>query len=254
MLIGSSDRDTICRGFLRVTVHHCWFDGMSSFYDDVDKKFYNLNQRMPRVRFGNVHVYNNYYEGVSGYCVAARLESCVVVEKNYFRNLEDPHIIDDVGKGIRDPELAAQGNIYDHTRGKTDHAGPAFDPSDHYTYVASDPSMIPALVMNGAGKINRAENTPPEAVDDTIYLADNHDYWFNPLENDSDMDNDSLRIATLLNQPVGKVQVLPGQIKYVPPDGSVPADTIRYQVIDYHGGTDDATIIVLPGKSFSSGL
>jgi hypothetical protein len=249
MLIGSSDRDTICRGFLRVTVHHCWFDGMTSFYDDADKEYYNLTQRMPRVRFGDVHVYNNYYEGVSGYCVAARLESRVVVEKNYFRNLEDPHIIDDVGKGFRDPELVAPGNIYDHTRGKTETAGLAFNPSDHYTYVASDPSEIPALVMNDAGKINRAENTPPEAEDDTIYLTANQDYTFNPLENDRDTDNDSIRIAAILNRPKGEVQVLPGQIKYKPPAGGVPADTIRYQIIDYQGGADDAIILVLPDNT-----
>ena len=249
MLIGSNDRDTVCRGFLRVTVHHCWFDGTTSFYDAIDKNYYNLTQRMPRVRFGDVHVYNNYYEGVSGYCVAARLESRVVVEKNYFRNLEDPHIIDDAGKGCRDPELVALNNIYDHTRGKTDTGGSAFNPSDHYNYVASDPSEIPTLVLNGAGKINRACNTPPDAEDDTFRLVANTAYSFKPLENDSDMDNDPLRIAAVLNHPLGEVQLLPGEIRYKPPAGGVPVDTIRYRIIDYQGGKDDAIIFVLPDNT-----
>ena len=62
ILVGSNDEDTLCRGHLNLTIHHCWFDGYSKFYDAVDGKYYNLNQRLPRVRFGKVHVFNNYYE------------------------------------------------------------------------------------------------------------------------------------------------------------------------------------------------
>jgi pectate lyase len=50
MLIGSSNSGATARGDfgkLNVTVHHNLFD--------------NLGQRLPRVRFGQVHVYNNHY-------------------------------------------------------------------------------------------------------------------------------------------------------------------------------------------------
>jgi len=47
MLIGSSNTRYTDRGTLRVTVHHNVFDGTT--------------QRLPRVRFGQVHVYDNHY-------------------------------------------------------------------------------------------------------------------------------------------------------------------------------------------------
>lgn len=49
-LIGGSDNlDKIDSGKLNVTFHHNWYE--------------NAGQRLPRVRFGKVHAYNNYYVG-----------------------------------------------------------------------------------------------------------------------------------------------------------------------------------------------
>lgn len=60
MLIGSSDtvRDTNGWGALNVTIDH--------------NKFINVGQRLPRVRFGKVHVYSNYVEGGLGPSVDTR--------------------------------------------------------------------------------------------------------------------------------------------------------------------------------------
>jgi pectate lyase len=74
MLIGSSDTATADRGKLRVTIHHNLFD--------------QAGQRTPRVRFGQVHVYNNYYRIVNNpayvYTWGAGIESAIYAENNYF--------------------------------------------------------------------------------------------------------------------------------------------------------------------------
>ena len=76
MLIGSSDSRTTDRGKLRVTIHH--------------NQFRDLGQRVPRVRFGQVDVYNNHYvETTRGddyeyvYSWGVGVESHIVAERNY---------------------------------------------------------------------------------------------------------------------------------------------------------------------------
>jgi pectate lyase len=75
MLIGSSDSATADRGKLRVTLHHNLFDG--------------VGQRAPRVRFGKVHVYNNYYtpkhDSNYQYSFGVGRESAIFAENNFFR-------------------------------------------------------------------------------------------------------------------------------------------------------------------------
>ena len=75
MLIGSSDSATADRGKLRVTLHHNLFD--------------DIGQRAPRVRFGQVHVYNNYYKierlPTYGYSWGVGIESAIYAENNFFK-------------------------------------------------------------------------------------------------------------------------------------------------------------------------
>jgi pectate lyase len=75
MLIGSSDSATADRGKLRITLHH--------------NLFQEVGQRTPRVRFGKVHVYNNYYipKNFAGYQYSWGVgrESAIFAEDNFFR-------------------------------------------------------------------------------------------------------------------------------------------------------------------------
>ncbi|QCB93221.1 chitinase N-terminal domain-containing protein [Cellulomonas shaoxiangyii] len=71
-IVGSSDSRLQDRGQHRVTYHH--------------NRWTDVGQRAPRVRFGDVHVYNNLYEqtrpGLFSYYWGAGIESSIVAENN----------------------------------------------------------------------------------------------------------------------------------------------------------------------------
>jgi len=74
ILIGGTNNPRDDRDKLRVTLHH--------------NQFANLNQRAPRVRFGRVHVYNNYYVIPAReyflYSWGVGVESLTYAENNFF--------------------------------------------------------------------------------------------------------------------------------------------------------------------------
>uniref|UniRef100_A0A0D9V1V1 Pectate lyase n=1 Tax=Leersia perrieri TaxID=77586 RepID=A0A0D9V1V1_9ORYZ len=55
---------------IRVTIHHCFFDG--------------TRQRHPRLRFGRAHLYNNYTRGWGIYAVCAGVEAQVASQCNVY--------------------------------------------------------------------------------------------------------------------------------------------------------------------------
>jgi len=79
MLIGSSDSAAADRNKLRVTLHH--------------NLFKNIGQRAPRVRFGQVHVFNNFYQIKNPenyvYSWGVGIESQTYAENNFFKADDD---------------------------------------------------------------------------------------------------------------------------------------------------------------------
>ncbi|WP_410632353.1 polysaccharide lyase family 1 protein [Amycolatopsis sp. cmx-4-83] len=75
MLIGNTDKPTHDVGKLRVTVHHNLFS--------------EIGQRAPRVRYGQVHVYDNLYAvrdaAAYTYSLGVGVESRIYAEDNFFR-------------------------------------------------------------------------------------------------------------------------------------------------------------------------
>jgi pectate lyase len=136
MLLGHDDGNSAQDlGHLRVTYHHNWFDGTV--------------QRHPRVRFAEpVHVFNNYYYGNSGYGVASTMNAGVLVEGNYFENVQNPTV---TTTGGSDPgRIVARNNVFVNS-GAPQTAGSVSEPSAYYSYTLDNPADVKAIVMAGAG-------------------------------------------------------------------------------------------------------
>ncbi len=141
------------RGKLKTTYHHNWFNATS--------------QRNPRVRFAQVHVYNNYFYYNSGYGVGSTCEAQAFVEGNCFEKLKYPATNSEDMSG--DPKGGIwfigdqtdqtnpftntfispdNGMVIDHNR-----VGFTFRPYENYDYSDSftEPSKVKALVMAKAG-------------------------------------------------------------------------------------------------------
>ena len=147
-LIGSSDSDNHP---FRVTFHHNWYGE-------------GCRERMPSVRFGRVHVFNNYYDcQYNNYCIRTRINAEVLVENNYFLNVQNPweRYVTTGTPG----KLRAVGNILNNctwsatwTRGVQlipgdDELGPELNPPP-YPYVLHEAAAVPFYVQTyaGAGK------------------------------------------------------------------------------------------------------
>lgn len=79
MLIGN--RDNLAAedaGKLHVTLHHNWIGDL-------------VQDRAPRVRFGQVHIFNNYYAATSNnICIGLGISSQVLLESSYFDGIKRP--------------------------------------------------------------------------------------------------------------------------------------------------------------------
>jgi pectate lyase len=84
---------------------------------------------MPRVRFGSVHLYNNYYAARgNNYAIGAGLQALLVIENNYFDGVNDPHLFYD---GEPTAQIVASDNTYigvSDTTAKDTGQGSAFQP------------------------------------------------------------------------------------------------------------------------------
>lgn len=169
-LVGSgTGHDDTDMGKLRVTYHHNWFAD-------------NLDQRMPRVMYGKVHIYNNYYtcQG-NNYCIGADCYASILVENNYFKKVRSPHQFS-YGNGFPSC-IVARGNIYDGTSGKKD-TGQGDDAGGYavpfettvYDYYLNDGADVPRLVEAYAGTQNMSdENTIPDGLQKAVWVKGQED-------------------------------------------------------------------------------
>jgi pectate lyase len=148
-LVGHSDNNAgEDAGKLHVTFHHNWWGQ-------------NVHERMPRVRFGRIHSFNNYFNSPgNNYCFRVALGAEVRIESNYFLDVHNPwevyvttgttgkvHAVNNIltgstsfSVGDDDKSLIVPG---------TD---TVFVPA--YSYTLDTASMVPNTITNyaGAGK------------------------------------------------------------------------------------------------------
>jgi pectate lyase len=158
MLIGSTNNPTLDRGKLRVTLHHNLFE--------------NMGQRTPRVRFGQVHVYNNCYlqpsADIYSYSWGVGVESQIYAENNYFELGDgiDPAdvIVDWAGTMIHEAGTLVNGRSRHHAVSLLDAYNAAHDPDlsgsvgwEPVLYQHIDPtqSVCPIVLTHaGAGHVH----------------------------------------------------------------------------------------------------
>jgi pectate lyase len=132
-LIGHSDsnasEDT---GHLRVTYHHNYFN--------------NCDQRMPSLRFGTAHVYNNYFvNGSTG--VHTRMNAQALVQNNVWRNVKTP--IETTKDSKVDGYVNQSGNDFGGGTNLITRTGNFTSPPYGYSLTAT--SSVVGTVTGGAG-------------------------------------------------------------------------------------------------------
>jgi pectate lyase len=131
MLIGSSDSRVTDRGLLRVTLHH--------------NLFVDPGQRVPRVRFGDVHVYDNHYLWTGAdtgagepYAWGVGVESEILAEQNVFTLARGTAV--DLIRGWGGTAIEARGTLV-----RTPGSAPVrVDVVAAYN-AAHDPDLVPAV-------------------------------------------------------------------------------------------------------------
>lgn len=143
-LIGGSDTETVSIGKLNVTYQYCWWHGATD--------------RVPRARFGKIHVANCYFTDVnttlqSNGGVCAGLDANMLVENCHFVGIPNPI---DNGKLAGTAVIESKGNKFTTCTGNMISKGmtttTAFTPPYPYTLASAD--QVEALVTNptsGAG-------------------------------------------------------------------------------------------------------
>jgi pectate lyase len=136
-LVGSSDMSAATDGgHLNVTFHHVWWAA-------------NVHERMPRVRFGHVHLFNNLNTAAGNmYCVGLGVGARIVAENNVFQGVAIPFNTQSYSDAAS--VLVAAGNVFTGTTGNTMGFGSNL-PALPYTYTLDPVDGVAAAVMAGAG-------------------------------------------------------------------------------------------------------
>ena len=135
-LVGAGDAHVNDRGRNRVTFHHNWFEG--------------THERHPRVRFGRVHLFNNFYDRVN-VGIGIGVEAEIVSESNVFSQSRVPYFHQDNEE--QPGFIHDSGSLFDRAPRPElpPSPAPSWIPSHHYSYTLDPPAQVANRVRTSAG-------------------------------------------------------------------------------------------------------
>jgi len=164
-LIGNRDDRTSDRGKLHVTMHHNWYA-------------HGIAGRQPRVRYGHVHIYNNYYNSVgSGYCIGVGYECHLRLENIYFDGVSAPWA--DYG-GVENGEIGWNGLKFVGCNQPSfvKNSFPVYNLPYHY--IADPVDSVKHAVLAGAGNVFGTVDTTGTILVSVTKPAENDVFENNP--------------------------------------------------------------------------
>jgi len=151
-LVGNGETVFGDRGHLNVTYHHNWF--------------VNVDERTPRMRFGNAHVFNQYTDNrtatnSTGKCIQATTESAVLVENVDFTHATNAYPTVFVNGGGVGNALKVVNSVITNSPGNRGFAqtnaatfffnAPWVTNAPPYAYTLDAVTDVPGIVTNWAG-------------------------------------------------------------------------------------------------------
>lgn len=136
-LIGSSDNATSDLGHLRVTFHHNWWAE-------------GVGERMPRARFGQIHLFNNLYTAApNSYCVGLGHNANILIEDSVYSRVSTP--VETRGFSNAESVLGQFANLYEDGTFPVPDFGsmPVFDPP--YSYSLQPADAVEGTVRDNVG-------------------------------------------------------------------------------------------------------
>jgi pectate lyase len=134
-LVGHSNNNSSeDEGHLNVTYHHNWYST-------------GVQSRMPRVRFGKVHIFNNLFDAPdNSYAIRCGVHANIRVENNVFINTNNCFDYNDTSS---DAVLESINNVFVGNCTGTTANGSAFVPP--YQYTIDPTSNLEEVIREGAG-------------------------------------------------------------------------------------------------------
>ena len=186
-LWGGSDNNASKDGNkLRTTFANCWWDE-------------GCKERMPRIRFGQVHIVNCLYSSsVANYCVGTGYRCNAYVENCAFTSAKTkgtPWKNYATKSGYTDYNITLVNNLGANDVQKRSGSIDYFIPSEHYAYSAYDANLVEGVVSdetNGAGA--------------TLTIAENERYTTNFIKGDANDDKtvNAADIVEVVNYIMGQ--------------------------------------------------